>query len=207
MNILCLRRNGVTRDRRENFSKRIVTHTTNLYTKYDFSDQIKKAETGGRWQRRENFYFESLKERDHLRYVRIHVRIILKWLLRTIWEGVDWINIVQGKDRWQAFVKRQWFFGFHGIHGFSWLDELLLASQEELYTMELFAAWKASSDWKKVSWAELCGMVAPDLEREERRCLDQYSQAPWIIYNSRPWPSVWSVSHSLPHFHTHSLTV
>jgi hypothetical protein len=33
-------------------------------------------------------------------------RIILKWILKEVgWEGVDWIDMAQDRDRWRAVVS------------------------------------------------------------------------------------------------------
>jgi hypothetical protein len=31
-------------------------------------------------------------------------KIILKWDLKTGWEFANWTNLVQGRDKWQAYV-------------------------------------------------------------------------------------------------------
>ena len=47
----------------------------------------------------------NLKEREYLENVRVDMRIILKWTLKIELTGVNWINLAQNKDKWQAFVK------------------------------------------------------------------------------------------------------
>jgi hypothetical protein len=39
-------------------------------------------------------------ERDHLEHVGVHVKIILKWILKR-WSGgcIDWIDMVQDRER------------------------------------------------------------------------------------------------------------
>ena len=32
-------------------------------------------------------------------------RIILRYLKEIIWDGVDWIDMVQDRDKWRAVVK------------------------------------------------------------------------------------------------------
>jgi hypothetical protein len=47
------------------------------------------------------------------------------------WDNMDWIHLVQFKDKWQATWIWYWTFGFHKILGISWLAEELLASQND----------------------------------------------------------------------------
>jgi hypothetical protein len=32
-------------------------------------------------------------------------RIILKWILETGWDGMDWIDLAQDRYRWRALVN------------------------------------------------------------------------------------------------------
>jgi len=32
-------------------------------------------------------------------------RVILKWIFRKWYEGMDWIDLAQKRDRWKEFVK------------------------------------------------------------------------------------------------------
>jgi len=52
------------------------------------------------------FWWESLKEREHLGDPGVNGRIILRWIFRK-WNvgGVDWIELAQDRDRWRAFVN------------------------------------------------------------------------------------------------------
>jgi len=50
------------------------------------------------------------------------------------WEGVAWIHVTQNRDQWCALWKTC---RFHKRRGISSLAELLLASQERLFSMEL----------------------------------------------------------------------
>jgi len=40
-----------------------------------------------------------------LQDIRVHGRIILKWILEIKWEGVDWMNLLQNRDKWLAVVN------------------------------------------------------------------------------------------------------
>jgi hypothetical protein len=43
--------------------------------------------------------------RDHLKDPAVDGRIILKWIFEK-WDGdKDWIDLAQGRGRWQAFVN------------------------------------------------------------------------------------------------------
>jgi len=42
---------------------------------------------------------------------------------------VDWIDLAWNRDKWQDFVKAGWTVGFHKMGGNSWLEEELLALQ------------------------------------------------------------------------------
>jgi hypothetical protein len=46
-----------------------------------------------------------MTERDHLENLCLDGRIILKWFFRKLGGGMDWIALVQDRDRWQALVK------------------------------------------------------------------------------------------------------
>ena len=52
------------------------------------------------------FGWENLGEGDHLRDPAIDGRIILRWIFRK-WDvgDLDWIELAQDRDRWQALVK------------------------------------------------------------------------------------------------------
>ena len=45
-------------------------------------------------------------ERDHLEEPGVDWRIILRWIF-TKWDvgGIDWIELVQDRDKWLALVK------------------------------------------------------------------------------------------------------
>ena len=51
-------------------------------------------------------WWGNLRERDHWEDPDIDGRIILKWIFRK-WDvgGMDWIELVQDRDRWQALVN------------------------------------------------------------------------------------------------------
>ena len=54
---------------------------------------------------RAGFWWGELKERDRLKDTGIEGGIIVRCILRK-WEGeVDWIDLAQYRDRWQALVN------------------------------------------------------------------------------------------------------
>jgi len=59
----------------------------------------------GRGEVYTGFWWGSLKERNHLEDSGIDVRIILMWISRTRDGGIDWIDVDQDRNRWQALVK------------------------------------------------------------------------------------------------------
>jgi hypothetical protein len=51
------------------------------------------------------FWWGNLRERDHLEDPGIDGRIILRWIFRK-WDGdMDWIDLAQNRERWQALVN------------------------------------------------------------------------------------------------------
>jgi hypothetical protein len=51
------------------------------------------------------FWWGDLRERDHLEYVGIDRRIILKWIFKKWDGGMDWIYLSQDKDRYRCRVN------------------------------------------------------------------------------------------------------
>jgi hypothetical protein len=51
------------------------------------------------------FWWGDLRERDHLQDLGIDGRIILKWISNVGMGSVDWIDMAQDRDRWQALVN------------------------------------------------------------------------------------------------------
>ena len=51
------------------------------------------------------FWWETLRETDYLEDPGVDGRIILRWIFRK-WDGsMDWIDVAQDRDRWQALVN------------------------------------------------------------------------------------------------------
>jgi hypothetical protein len=52
------------------------------------------------------FWWGNLRERDHWGDPAIDGRIILRWIFRK-WDvgGMDWVELAQDRDRWQALVN------------------------------------------------------------------------------------------------------
>jgi hypothetical protein len=51
------------------------------------------------------FWWEDLREGDHLGDGGVDGRIILKWIFKTWDGGMDWIELAQDRDRWRAFLN------------------------------------------------------------------------------------------------------
>jgi len=60
---------------------------------------------GGRGEAYTGFWWGNVRERDHLEDAGIDGRIILGWIFRQWDVGVDWIELVQDRDRWRALVS------------------------------------------------------------------------------------------------------
>jgi hypothetical protein len=51
-------------------------------------------------------WWGNLRERDHLEDPAADGRIILRWIFRQVGcEGIDWIDVVEDRDRWRALVN------------------------------------------------------------------------------------------------------
>jgi hypothetical protein len=51
------------------------------------------------------FWWGDLSEGDHFGDSDVNGRIILKWILKSGNEGMDWIELAQDRDRWRAVVN------------------------------------------------------------------------------------------------------
>jgi hypothetical protein len=52
------------------------------------------------------YWWESQMERDHWEDQDVYGWTILKWYLREVgWDGRDWIDLAQDRDRWRAYVN------------------------------------------------------------------------------------------------------
>jgi hypothetical protein len=59
----------------------------------------------GEWRDAYRAWWGKLRERDFFEDPGVDGRIILRWIFRK-WEGgIDWIDLDQNRDRWQAPVK------------------------------------------------------------------------------------------------------
>jgi len=61
----------------------------------------------GRGEMYTGFWCGNLRERDHLEDLCVHGRIILGWAFRkwNVGGGMDWPDLAQVRDRWQALVN------------------------------------------------------------------------------------------------------
>jgi hypothetical protein len=60
---------------------------------------------------------------------------VVKWVIYLGWEGVDWIRVVQDRDKWPFHVNTVMTFRFLKMQGISWLAEDVSA-QEGLYSLD-----------------------------------------------------------------------
>ena len=51
------------------------------------------------------FWWGNLRERDHLKDPGLDGNIILRWIFRKWFGGMDWIELAQDRDRWRALVN------------------------------------------------------------------------------------------------------
>jgi hypothetical protein len=86
----------------------------NLYSSPDIIRQIKSRRMRwaghvaciGEGQKCIEFWWESLKEKDHLEDQGVDWRMGSKWTFgRLTGGGADWINLAEDGDRWRAVVN------------------------------------------------------------------------------------------------------
>jgi hypothetical protein len=53
---------------------------------------------------RSKFWFENLKERDHLKDVGVDGKIILEWIQGNRVGSGNWIHLAQDRDQWQILL-------------------------------------------------------------------------------------------------------
>jgi len=60
------------------------------------------------WRRGEvyiEFRWGILREIDHLEGPGIDGRIVLKWVGRDVWQGKDWFDLAENRDRWRTLAN------------------------------------------------------------------------------------------------------
>jgi hypothetical protein len=59
----------------------------------------------GRGDVHKEFWWENLKERDHLKDPGVDEMIILRWIFRKWDRGMDWVDLAQDRYMWRALVN------------------------------------------------------------------------------------------------------
>jgi hypothetical protein len=85
----------------------------NLYSSPDIIRHVKsrRMRWAGHMERRgggetcTGFWWESPKEKDHLKDQGVDGSMVSKWTLRRLVGGVEWIHLAQDRDRWRAVVN------------------------------------------------------------------------------------------------------
>ena len=107
------------------------------------------------------------------------------------WEGFEYINMVQVRDKWRAVVNAVMAFRFDKIGGISWLAEKLIASNGGLCSVELFTyLWNyavCNEMWKKRERHFFALVKAYKLENDEvdvglgfARCVEVAVPIPYV---------------------------
>jgi hypothetical protein len=60
---------------------------------------------GGQKRCTEGFWWENLSESDNVGDPGVGGKIILRWIFIKWVGGMDWIGLVQDRDRWRTVVK------------------------------------------------------------------------------------------------------
>jgi hypothetical protein len=82
-------------------------------------------------------WWRNLRERGHLDDPGVDGFRIVRWIFRKWeWGAMDWIDLVQERDRWRVLVNAVMNLRNPKMRGISGLAENRLASQEGLCSME-----------------------------------------------------------------------
>ena len=84
----------------------------------------------------QEFGDETRGKGDRMEEPGVDCRIMLKLIFKKREGNMDWTDPATGTGGGILWM-RQWTYGFNNMRRISWLDDLLLASQKGLFSMEL----------------------------------------------------------------------
>jgi len=104
-----LKRDEVTRGRRKPYNEELSDlHSSPNIVRVIKSRRIRWVGHVARLRRGKayiGYWWGNPRERDHLRDQGVDGRIILRWIFRNYYGGIDWIDLAPDRDRWPTLVS------------------------------------------------------------------------------------------------------